>query len=60
MSAPVLVLNTTTKKEDGPKVQLDNIEAAKVGAYTHILASSCIRPLPMLSAHALAPVPCLR
>ena len=60
MSAPVLVLNTTTKKEDGPKVQLDNIEAAKVSQCMCMLFGSCSRLSLMLFAHASAPAPCLR
>eukprot|EP00042_Codosiga_hollandica_P029776 m.167387 g.167387 ORF g.167387 m.167387 type:complete len:573 (+) comp53168_c0_seq1:407-2125(+) len=41
----VIVLNTTTKKEDGPKVQLDNIAAAKTVAD---VIRTCLGPRAML------------
>ena len=64
MQAPVMVMNTNTKRETGRKAQLTNIQAAKVPFHSRRPSSSAInssllfRLSPKSSPLPLDPSPC--
>ena len=50
MQAPVMVMNTNTKRETGRKAQLTNIQAAKVPFHSRRPSSSAINSSLIIQA----------
>jgi T-complex protein 1 subunit gamma len=47
MQAPVMVMNTNSKRETGRKAQLTNIQAAKVSSHLARASALASSPLPI-------------